>query len=464
MNKASDNNQSNLRRQLSLFDSSMIMMGIVIGSGIFVTTGIMAENLPSPILILLAWLFGGLLTLAGALTYAELGVTFPESGGQYVYLREAYGKLAGFLFGWVLFLVYMTGGIAALALAFTEYMGRFIPSVGPGVIIFKVNFHFLGFSFNYNLSSGQLASVGIICFLSFVNYMGLRWGKAVQNSFTILKITTLLFIITMGFVIKPQVPLDLSFNPENAGFTELLSGFFLALIAVTWAFDGWNNINFVTGEIKKPQKTLPWALISGTVGITVLYFLINIVYLRALPLNEIKGLVRIAEKASTSLFGPAASFLIAITILVSIFGSLNGSILAGPRVYYAMACDKLFFRRAAIIHSKYKTPGFSIIFQAAWASFLAISGTFQQVLIFSMFMAVAFWIAAAASVFTLRKKFPSLPRPYKAWGYPVVPAFFILASSGILINTVIERPLESLAGIIITLLGIPAYLFWKKKA
>ncbi len=464
MKKPLNNPTENLSRQLGLFDSSMIMMGIVIGSGIFVTTGIMADNLPSPALILLAWIFGGLLTLAGALTYAELGTSFPESGGQYVYLREAYGDLAGFLFGWVLFLIYMTGGIAALALAFTEYMGRFITAIGPETILLKVNFHPLVFSFNYKLSSGQLGAACLIFLLSFVNYMGIRWGKAVQNVFTLLKIATLLIIVFLGFFFQPQTSFHLPFNPDKASLTELLSGFGLALIAVTWAFDGWNNVNFVSGEIKKPQKTLPCALISGAAGITILYFLINLVYFRALNLNEMKGVVRIAEKASTSLFGPIASSFIAIAILISIFGSLNGSILSGPRVYYAMARDKLFFRKAGLIHRQYKTPGFSIILQAVWASLLALSGTFQQVLTFSMFMAIAFWIAAAASVFTLRKKRPSLLRPYKVWGYPVIPALFILASMGILINTVIERTLESLAGLTITLFGIPAYLFWKRKA
>jgi APA family basic amino acid/polyamine antiporter len=441
----------------------MVMMGIVIGSGIFLTTGIMAKSIPSAGLILLAWIVGGLLTLAGALTYAELGAAMPEAGGQYVYLREAYGPMSGFLFGWILYLVYLTGGIAALALAFAEYTGYFFPSLGTGNLLLSFDITLLRNPLQYTLSAGQLMGVAIIILLSVVNFIGVGLGKSIQNVFTVIKIGTITVIIVLGFAIgKGTAPL-LTFNPSNLSFGGVIIGFGVSLVAVAWAFDGWNNVNFVAGEIKNPKRNLPLALILGTFGITALYVLVNYVYLYALPIQETVGVVRIAEKATGILFGSSTGALISAAVIVSVFGSLNGTILVGPRVYYAMAKDGLFFRKVAHVHPRFRTPGFSILIQAIWASLLTLLGSFEQIFTFAMFMAIAFWIAAAASVFTLRKKQPDLPRPYKTWGYPVVPAVFIIASSGILLNTLLEKPVEALAGILLTALGIPAYMYWKRR-
>lgn len=453
-----------LVRQLGLFDSAMIMMGIVIGSGIFVTTGVMAKSLPSAGLILLAWIAGGLLTLAGALTYAELGAAMPEAGGQYVYLREAYGPLSGFLFGWVLFLVYNTGGIAALAAAFAEYLGWFFPFLSTKNILLSVPVNIFGYSFSYTLSMAQVVAAAVIILLSIVNYLGVGPGKIVQNIFTVFKIAILVLIIFFGFAFGTGTAVDLSLNPGGLDFGQLLIGFATALIAVSWAFDGWNNVTFVAGEIKNPGRNLPKALILGTLGVTVLYVLVNYIYLYALPVQEAAGVVRIAEKACNALFSGTYAALITGIVIISIFGSINGSILAGPRVFYAMAKDKLFFKKVAQVHPRYRTPGFAILIQAVWAFLLALSGTFTQLLTFCIFAAIMFWIAAAAAVFTLRKKYPELPRPYKTPGYPVIPALFIMASVGILINTLIESPVESLAGIGITLIGIPVYYLWKKRS
>lgn len=452
-----------LIRQLGLFDSTMIMVGIVIGSGIFLTTGIIAKSIPSATLILIAFFVGGLLTLAGALTYAELGAAMPEAGGQYVYLREAYGPLAGFLFGWILFLVYMTGGIASLALAFAEYFGYFFPSLSTTRIIFSTVITGFKHSFHYSLSMGQLVGVAVIFFLSLFNYIGVGFGKIIQNIFTVLKIGAILAIIILGFTIGKGAAIDFSVNPTNLNIGQLIVGFGVALVAVSWAFDGWNNINFVAGEIKNPKRNLPLTLIIGTLGITFLYILTNYIYLYALPINEMRGVVRIAEKATTFLFGGTTASFISAAVIVSTFGSLNGSILAGPRVYYAMAKDNLFFKRVARVHPRFHTPGFAILIQAIWASILTLSGTFEQIFTFAMFVAIIFWVAAAASVFTLRKKFPHLPRPYKTWGYPIVPIAFIIASLGILLNTLIKKPVESLAGLGLTAIGIPVYFYWRRK-
>jgi len=422
----------------------------------------MAKSIPSGGLILLAWLVGGLLTLAGALTYAELGAAMPEAGGQYVYLREAYGPMAGFLFGWILFLVYMTGGIAALALAFAEYIGYFFPYLGTNHIIVTLDIPLLKGSLHYSLSAGQMIGVSVIILLSIVNFIGVGLGKSIQNVFTVIKIGTIAAIIILGFAIGKGTPPELAMDPAGMSFGSIIIGFGVALVAVAWAFDGWNNLNFVAGEIKNPRRNLPLALILGTLGITFLYVLVNYIYLYALPLKETIGVVRIAEKATGALFGSSTGTLISALVIVSVFGSLNGSILVGPRVYFAMAKDGLFFQKVAHVHPRFRTPGFSILIQAVWASLLTLLGTFEQILTFAMFIAIAFWIAATAAVFTLRKKRPDLPRPYKTWGYPVVPAIFIIASTGILLNTLIEKPVEALAGILLTALGIPAYFYWKQ--
>ena len=442
----------------------MVMVGIIIGSGIFLTSGIMAKSIPSSGLILLAWFVGGLLTLAGALTYAELGAALPEAGGQYVYLREAYGSLAGFLFGWILFLVYMTGGIAGLAVAFAEYTGYFFPALGTEHFLLELHVPFFQSSIHYSLSAGQIVGVAVIVLLSIFNFIGVGLGKLIQNFFTVIKIGILMAIIVLGFAVGKGTPPDLSINPTGMNFSSILIGFGVSLVAVAWAFDGWNNVNFVAGEIKNPKRNLPMALIIGTLGTTVLYVLVNYVYLYALPIQETVGVVRIAEKATGALFGASTGALISGLVIVSVFGALNGSILVGPRVYYAMAKDGLFFRKVAHVHPRFRTPGFSILIQAIWASLLTLLGTFEQLFTFTMFIGILFWIVATASVFTLRKKRPDLPRPYKTWGYPVVPAIFIIASTGILLNTLMEKPVEALAGLLLTALGIPAYYYWKRRS
>lgn len=458
------NQEVGLKRNLNLFDSSMIMVGIVLGSGIFLTTGIMAKTLPSATLIILAWIVGGLITLAGAMTYAELGALYPEAGGQYAYLREAYGPLVGFLFGWMMLLIYMTGAIAGLAVAFAEYTGYFFPALSLENILFAKDLNLFNMNFHVSISAGQLVGIGLIIFLSIINALGTGLGKIVQNISTILKIGLITGIIILGFLLGKGTPVDLSVNPSMLDTGQLISGFSLALIAVFWAFDGWNSINFVGGEIKNPTRNLPLTLIWGTVIITIIYVLINYLYLYALPLNEITGVVRIAEKATSSLFGGTTGAIISAAVLLSIFGSLNGSIITGPRVYYAMARDGLFFKRVGKIHPKFKTPSFSIFIQALLACILTLTGTFEQLLTFVMFISIVFWIAAASAVFTLRKKNPDKPRPYRVWGYPSVPAIFIIASFSILINTIIEKPVESLAGLAITISGLPVYYLWKKRS
>ena len=448
------NNSPKLDRQLGLFDSTMMVVGIVIGSGIFMTTGLMADALPSASLILIVWLLGGLQMLAGALTYAELGAAMPKAGGQYVYLREAYGSLPAFLFGWVAFIAYLTGTNAAIAVAVAEHLGSFYPSISTHNIV-------IGFDY-FSISGGQIFAISLILILSFINYLGILFGKWIQNVFTILKIGSILFFALAGLFISTGNHIDFSINPTSMSIGSILTGMGIALVAVTWTVGGWEYVTFAAGEIKNPKKNLPLALIIGTVVILVLYIMINIAYLKVLPIDSLIGELKVGEATAKSLYGPGIAGAFVVVVIISMFGSLNGNILVGPRISYAMAKDKLFFSKAADVHPKFHTPGNAIMIQGVWASVLALSGTFEEIITLVVFVNFMMWIAASSTVFVLRKKQPELERPYKVWGYPYVPAFFIIFSSAIMINTFFESPQQSLMGIGLTLLGIPAYLYWKK--
>ena len=448
------NNSPKLDRQLGLFDSTMMVVGIVIGSGIFMTTGLMADALPSASLILIVWLLGGLQMLAGALTYAELGAAMPKAGGQYVYLREAYGSLPAFLFGWVAFIAYLTGTNAAIAVAVAEHLGSFYPSISTHNIV-------IGFDY-FSISGGQIFAISLILILSFINYLGILFGKWIQNVFTILKIGSILFFALAGLFISTGNHIDFSINPTSMSIGSILTGMGIALVAVTWTVGGWEYVTFAAGEIKNPKKNLPLALIIGTALILVLYIMINIAYLKVLPMDSLIGELKVGEATAKSLYGPGIAGAFVVVVIISMFGSLNGNILVGPRISYAMAKDKLFFSKAAEVHPKFHTPGNAIMIQGVWASVLALSGTFEEIITLVVFVNFMMWIAASSTVFVLRKKQPELERPYKVWGYPYVPAFFIIFSSAIMINTFFESPQQSLMGIGLTLLGIPAYLYWKK--
>ena len=443
-----------LKRQLGLFDSSMMVIGIVIGSGIFMTTGLMADAIPSASLILLAWVLGGLQMLAGALTYAELGAAMPKAGGQYVFLREAYGQLPGFLFGWIAFVAYISGTNAAIAVAIAEHAGSFYPSLSTQNIIIGVG--------NFSISSDQIFALFLILILSLINYLGIVFGKWVQNIFTVLKIGSILLFALAGLFISTANHIDMSLNPTNMKIGSILTGMGIALVAVNWTVGGWEYITFAAGEIKNPKKNLPTALIIGTIVILVLYFLVNIAYLKVLPMDSLIGEIKVGEMTARSLYGAGIGGVFSLVIIVSMFGALNGNILVGSRVYYAMAKDHLFFSSAADVHPKFNTPGNAIMIQGLWSAILTLSGTFEELITLVVFVNFMLWIASSSTVFVLRIKQPDLERPYKVWGYPYVPTFFILFSSAIMLNTFIESPEQSLMGIGLTLIGIPAYYYWKK--
>ncbi|UCC41357.1 MAG: amino acid permease [Candidatus Aminicenantes bacterium] len=458
---SSENQQKpHLLRKLNLLDATFLVIGGVIGSGIFMTTGFIAEYLPSPGLILIIWLVGGFITLCGALAFAELGAMYPKSGGQYVYLREAYGPWAGFLYGWGFFWVIECGGIATLAVGFGEYFGYFFPFLSTKASILKTSL----VGFDYSLSAGQLVAIASILILSTVNYFGIKSGIVVQNIFTFLRIASISALVILGLTLGKKAGVG--------NFDQLFSGdaafdfriFGLALIAVFWTYDGFYSVSCTAEEVKKPERNIPLGLIIGILSITLIYLLVNLVYVLALPVDEMKGVTRIGELASTQLFGPTATLFIAGMIMVSIFGCLSASVLYGPRVYFAMAEDGSFFQGMKYIHPRYHVPTKAIVWQAVWSSLLCLSGTYQDLFEYVVFALVIFFAATGFAVIILRIKRPAIKRPYKTWGYPYFPLFFVLINLAVFLNTIWAQPLQSLVGLIILIIGIPAFLYWKAKA
>jgi APA family basic amino acid/polyamine antiporter len=447
---------SQLVRQISTWDATLITIGSILGTGIFITTGDIARALPHAGLILLVWIAGGLLTLAGALTYAELGTMFPRAGGQYQFLKETYGTLWGFLFGWASFLVVMSGGIAALAAGFGQYLGVFLPIFSSGSHFFSLTLGPLSWSVN----GTQIAAASVIALLSTVNYLGVREGVLVQNVVTIIKIGSLVGLAVVGlFAGAPAAPALAAPLPA----VGLLSGIGVGMIGVLWTYDGWYNVTFSAGEVRDPARTLPRALMGGTLAVIVLYTMLNVVYVRALPPEAMGMTGRVGEAAATALFGDAAGRLVSAAVLVSTFGCLSSTILCCSRIYVAMAQDGVFFRPLARIHPRYQTPAASILAQGLWASMLSLSGTYEQLYTYVVFAAVIFHAMTGSAVLVLRRTRPDANRPYRVWGYPWVPLLFIVSSVGVVVNTLMERPRESMVGLVLILLGVPAYYRWRQR-
>jgi APA family basic amino acid/polyamine antiporter len=446
-----------LIRGLGAWDGALLTIGAVVGTGIFITTGDMAAVLPHGGLILLVWIAGGLLTLAGALTYAELGALFPRAGGMYHFLKEAYGPLWGFLYGWACFLVIMSGGIAAIAVGFGEYLGSFLPFFSTRHVLLSAA---LG-SWRWTLSGGQLAAVLAIVALTAVNVVGLREGALVQNALTVLKVGAIIAFVALGLFVTPRAALALDAPLPSSG---ILSGFMVAMIAALWTYDGWYGLTFSAGEMRDPGRTLPRGLIWGTAAVILMYALLNAVYLRALPVAAIAATPRIGESAAAALFGALGARLVSAAVLVSIFGCLAATILYGARTYLPMAQDGVFFRSLARVDPRYRTPARCLVAQGAWSVVLTVSGTYSQLYTYVIFAATLFHVATGAAVFVLRHTRPAERRPYRVWGYPVVPALFILTCGVLVVGTVTERPLQSVWGLGLVALGVPAYLYWRRQA
>lgn len=451
--------QAELKRQLGLFSAVMIICGDMIGSGIFFATGAIAETLPSPGGVLLVWVFGGLLALTGALTCAELSASLPYAGGDYIYIREAYGKLMGFLSGWSSFLVTFSGAIAFLAVSFTGFAAFFFPALGSEQALFSAGL--LGLSINVTV--GTIFSIAIVLLISALHCIGVKQGTITQNVLTILKIGALAAIIALGVLFGKGSTEH--FKPLfDWGAIGKFSVFGAAFIPAIFAYSGWNAIIYIAGEVKQPERNLPRALLIGNLIVIALYLAVNMIYIYAVPVTEMKGALRVSEVATTALFGLQTSAWITAIITVSVLGALNVVTMLGPRIYYAMARDGVFFKSLARVHPTFGTPVGAIVLQAIWASFLILTGTFGTLFTFVSVIITLFSALTVGSVIVLRWKRPDLKRPYKLWGYPVVPIVFILAHLWIVWGSLTHKPVESLWGLIIVSLGIPAYFYWKHSA
>ncbi len=452
--------EARLVRGLGTWDAALLTIGSVVGTGIFLTTSDMARVLPDSGLILWVWVAGGLLTLAGALTYAELGVMFPRAGGLYHYLKEAYGPLVGFLYGWIAFLVIMSGGIATIAVGFGQYLASFVPSLAATAFAVRIP----GLP-AWEISGIQLAAVGSIVLLTAVNHLGLEEGAWVQNALTVIKIGSILVFGVLAFLVPvPAAPTAAAAPASQVPIGgALLVAFGVAMIATLWTYDGWYGLTCSAGEVRDPARSLPRGLILGTVAVIGLYLLLNLAYARALPVAAMAAEPRIAEAAAGRLFGATGARLVTLAVLVSAFGCISSTILYSSRVYLPMAADGLFFRSLAAVHPRFRTPVRSLWTQSAWAAVLALSGTYAQLYTYVVFASVVFHAAIAAAVFVFRRRRPDLPRPYRTWGYPVVPALFILACLLLIGNTLVESPRESLAGLGLLALGLPAYFWFRRR-
>jgi APA family basic amino acid/polyamine antiporter len=455
--------EDKLLRVLGPVETMTILVGSVVGSGIFLVPNVIAAQTGSFVLMMGVWVVSGLLTLFGALSYAELGSMIPQAGGQYAYLREAYGRLPAFLFGWTEFLVIKAGSIAAVAVAFALYCGYFIPtSLKP--LLYKTVYLNLGFSFPLDEIGIKLVAVICIIVLSLINYLGVRLGGWVQNAFTFLKVGALLGLVASVFLFghSPQN----CFTPLWPGRVDssLISAFGVAMVAALWAFDGWNNATYVAAEVRRPQKNIPLALCLGAGLVVVLYLAVNWAYAYVLPISDMARSRLVAADAVKTYMGSLGGGVISAAVLVSTFGTVNGMILSGPRVTYAMSQDKIFFAKMGAVHSRYRTPHVSIVVQGIWAIVLTLSGRFDQLFTYVIFAAWLFYALTTGGVFILRKKWPHAVRSYKTWGYPWVPLVFILMSVGFVANTLVRDPRDSLLGLGIILIGVPVYLFYNRRS
>jgi APA family basic amino acid/polyamine antiporter len=494
---------SGLVKGLGLTSATTLVMGSMIGSGIFIVSAEIAREVNSPALLIAAWLVTGFLTVTGALAYGELAAMMPHAGGQYVYLRESLGPLWGFLYGWTLYLVIQTGTIAAVGVAFGKFLGVFFPSISASnwiIHLWKVPPIPIGpmvlGNMDVGLNTQNLMAVLVVIFLSVLNIFGVRTGAAVQNVFTFAKTAALLGLVLLGLAIGRNVQaIAANFGSnfwQNAGLGALhsvqvgvggpialvgtLTIIAVAQVGSLFSSDAWNNVTFTAGEVRNPQRNLPLSLAIGTGVVILLYVMANFVYLSVLPLAGdpagttilARGIQhasedRVATAVMQQIFGSGGAQIMAVLILISAFGCNNGLILAGARVYYAMAKDGLFFKAAAKLHPKYHTPAHSLLMQCIWTCVLCLSGSYGQLLDYIIFAVLVFYILTIAGLFVLRVKRSDTPRPYRAFGYPVLPAIYILMAVFIDIVLLRYKPQYTWPGLIIVLLGIPVFYLWSRR-
>jgi len=449
--------QTGLVKGLGLLDSTTIVMGSMIGSGVFIVAADISRQVASPGLMIMTWIVTALLTVIAALSYGELAAAMPHAGGQYVYLREAFGPMSGFLFGWTMFMVIQTGTIAAVAVAFAKFAGVFVPWISASNFILP------------HVNTQQLVGIIVIVSLTWLNTRGIRTGAVVQNVFTFAKTGALLGLVAIGFFMgRNQVAVDRNFTDfwQNADWTfTTIRIVGVAMVGALFSSDSWNNITFTAGEVRNPQRNLPLSLALGVIIVSALYLGANLVYLNVLPLEAIQTAKedRVATAVVSSIFGSAGVQNMAAAIMVSTFGCINGIVLAGARVFYAMALDGLFFKKAAELDPVHHAPVTALVIQCIWACLLTLSGTYGDLLDYVIFAVLLFYMLTISGIFVLRAKRPDMERPYRAIGYPVLPALYILVAGLIEVLLLLYKPNYTWPGLIIVLLGIPVYFIWKRK-
>jgi APA family basic amino acid/polyamine antiporter len=446
-----------LKRDLGLWSAVAIVVGTVIGSGIFIVPQSMVRLVGTPGMVFVVWVAGGLLSLAGALSYAELAAAMPQAGGEYVYLKEGYGPLWAFIYGWTQSVVAKSGSIAILATGFFQYFANFWPELEHVFLTvpLPIGAHGAPLEIRY----GQLLAMVLIFSLGVLNYFGVKVGGDVQVAVTILKVASIALIIVVGLGWG---------HPDAAHHTPVLArltvlGFFAALVKSLWAYDGWNNVSMVASEIRKPQRNLPLALIWGTVSVIAIYILVNLAYFHVLSPDQVAGSNRVAATMMRQIVGPIGANLVSIAAMLSMFAALNGSILTGARVPYALARGGYFFAPLARVNAAHHTPGVAIMGLSVWGMVVVLSGTYDQLLDYVIFASWILYGMTAATVLVLRRKRPDMARPYKTLGYPVVPVLFVLMAAAIVISALYNSPRESLLGLALILAGLPFYFHWRKQ-
>ncbi len=446
-----------LERRLSAYDAAAVVVSNVIGSGILFMPAIVAGMVGHPGALLAVWLGGGVLAFAGAMAYAELAALRPKSGGEYVYLREAFGPLAAFLTGWASFVAGFSGAIAATSMGLAGLLDRFFPGAGNATPLFSVP---LGIA-TLSLSAQQLLAVVVIVSLSMVHGLGLGPGRVVQNALALVKVAALVVFVAAGLSIGQG---SVSHFSAAADASWTLSGLLLALIPVMFSYSGWNAASYIAEEVKDPARNVPRALAMGTIAVVVLFVAMNVVYLYALDVRAMAAVeVRVVDAAAEVLFGPGAATLLVVVGIFIALGTISANVFAGPRVYYAMARDGMFLPAAARVHPRTHTPLAAIVAQAVWSVFLVLTGTFAQLVNYTGFTVVLFAGIAVLALFVLRRREPDAPRPFKALGYPVAPGLFVIASAAMVVNAIWREPLPSLAGMAILAAGIPVYWLFKRR-
>jgi APA family basic amino acid/polyamine antiporter len=452
-------------KAISRLDATMLVVGSMIGSGIFIVSADIVRQVHAPGALLLVWGMAGLLTVAGALSFGELAAMYPAAGGQYVYLREGISPLFGYLYGWTLFMVIQTGTIAAVAVAFARFVAVFVPALTPDVFL-GVTLRLPSGAIQAGLSPQRIVAVLSVIALTWINVRGVQTAALIQTALTLLKTAGLAALVLFGLTIGRHADaLAANFGPGfwPAGGVSL-SALGAAMVGSLFSMDAWNNVGFASGELRRPEKDLPFAMSVGVLTVTLLYLLANLAYLCVLPGDAIAHAPqdRVATAALQAIFGDVGLYLMAAIIMISTFGCNNGLILSGARVYYAMAEDGLFFRSMATLHPTFRTPARALGVQAVWTCVLCLSGTYGQLLDYVIFAAVLFYGLTGAAVLLLRVRKPDAPRPYRAWGYPVLPALYVAATALVAGNLLVTKPGFTWPGLGIVVLGAPVYLLWRR--